>query len=60
MLKFHFKKERLHFTETWVTPEREMMDDNPDTDLLTGLLEGNPQKGLDNVMNFINQREEDI
>jgi len=38
MLKFHLKKERLNFTESWVTPESQMTEDDPDEDLLDNLL----------------------
>ena len=59
MLKFHFKKERLNFTEHWTTSEQEMVDDDPDTDLLAGLLQGDSQDSMDKLMNFISQRVED-
>lgn len=30
MLKFWVKKDRLHFTRQWMTPEKEMVDDDLD------------------------------
>lgn len=58
VLKFHLKKERLDFTRSWITTEKEMIDDDPDTDLLDTLLGENPQDGLDKVINQINQDED--
>lgn len=53
MLKFHLKKERLHFTESWVTSEKEMVQDDPEDDLLAKLFRGNFQSNLDEVMQHI-------
>lgn len=58
VLKFHLKKERLDFTRSWITAEKEMIDDDPETDLLDTLLGENPQDGLDKVINQINQDED--
>lgn len=30
MLKFHLKKERLHFTRGWVTSQKLLLEDEPD------------------------------
>ncbi len=54
MLKFHLKKERLTFTEGWVTSEEQMTDDDLDTDLKS-LLSGNFQESLDEVMGIIHK-----
>jgi len=54
MLKFHLKKERLNFTKSWVTQEKQMSNDDPDRDLLQTLLEGDPQDNLDLVIESMN------
>ena len=57
MLKFHFKKERLNFTNTWITSEGQMLQDEPDEDLLHLLVWGNAteaQKGLDFIIGTLN------
>ena len=60
MLKFHLKKVRLNFTEGWITSEEQMLEDDPDEDLLAKLVEGlNFQDGLDNVIQAINANDED-
>jgi hypothetical protein len=54
MLKFYLKKERLNFTESWVTPESQMTKDNPDADFLDNLLgDVRVQDALDGIMQFI-------
>jgi hypothetical protein len=58
MLKFYLKKERLNFTAAWITAEKEMVDDDPDSDLLGKLLRGNPQDNFDDVMAYINRCDE--
>jgi hypothetical protein len=58
MLKFHLKKDRLNFTQNWVTPETDMTEDDPDGDLLHDLLQGNFQDGLDQVIQSINSHED--
>lgn len=58
MFKYHYKKERLNFTEAWACAEKDMIEDDPDRDVLGGLLRGDPQKGLDDAINYINQCEE--
>jgi len=40
LLKFLLKKEHLNFMDGWITNEREMLEDDPDYDLLQTLLEG--------------------
>ena len=54
MLKFHLKKEWLNFTEFWMTQETQMAEDNPEVDLLDGLLRGDVQDVLDGIMQSIN------
>lgn len=46
MVKFHLKKERLNFTSSWVTEEKEMDADDPDTDLLGELTKGTDNKAV--------------
>jgi hypothetical protein len=58
MLKFHLKKERLNFTDAWVTQERQMSDDDPDRDLLQTLLEGDPQDNLDLAIESMNHDDD--
>jgi len=51
MLKFHLKKVRLNFTQAWIMPEKEMILDEPDEDLLCKLLkENNFNDGMDRVI----------
>jgi hypothetical protein len=58
MLKFHLKKERLNFTAGWVTSEKQMVDDDPDEDLLRKLLEGDYQDALDSAIRSVNDDED--
>ena len=58
MLKFHLKKERLNFMEAWMTPEKQMVEDYPDEDLLETLLNGYFQDGLDRVIQSIDNDED--
>jgi hypothetical protein len=50
MQKFLLKKEHLNFMDAWTTTVEEMLEDEPDYDLLQTLLEGDPQDRLDLVM----------
>ena len=51
MLKFHLKKERLNFTEGWMTSKKQMAeDDMHGCDLLTNLFQGNFQDQLDELI----------
>jgi hypothetical protein len=50
MLKFHLKKARLSFTHDWVTPEDEMLEDDPEEDLLGMLFQGRYQDGMDQII----------
>jgi hypothetical protein len=38
LLKFHLKKERLSFTSSWMTEEKDMSADSPETDLLGAMM----------------------
>jgi len=58
MLKFHLKKERLNFTAGWITSEKQMVDDDPDEDLLRKLLEGDYQDALDSAIRSVNDDED--
>ena len=53
ILKFYLKKERLDFTDAWITPEAYMLEDEPEEDLLH-LLQGSSasevRAGLDQIM----------
>src|SRR5258708_33072325 len=57
MLKFHLKKEQLNFTAGWVTSENDMVDDDPDEDLLHKLLEDNFQEVLDSAICLVNDED---
>jgi hypothetical protein len=50
MLKFYLKKERLNFTQSWVTPELQMTEDDLDEDLLGNLLRDIGGYALDHIM----------
>jgi hypothetical protein len=56
MLKYHLKKERLNFTEGWMTKDKEMIDYDAAVDLGL-LLKGEFHDNLDKVMNAINASE---
>ena len=58
MLKFHLKKERLNFTVGWITSEKQMVDDDPDEDLLHKSLEGDYQDALDSAIRSVNDDED--
>ena len=57
MLKSHLKKERLSFTASWKTVEKEMVVDAPDDDLLASLLSDNFQDSLDHMINSVNKED---
>jgi len=53
MFKFHLKKERLNFMESWVMPQLQMTEDDPDDgeDLLCNFLgDVGVQDTLDGIM----------
>jgi hypothetical protein len=56
LLKLYLKKEHLNFAESWVMPESQMTEDDPDKDhdLLDDLLgDVRVQDTLDSIMQFI-------
>lgn len=60
--KFRFKKERLDFTQGWMTKESQLVEDDPDEDLLRALIHQDTQSGqnnFDNVIRYINQHEDE-
>jgi hypothetical protein len=57
MLKFYLKKERLNFTELWMTPDVQMVEDDPEGDLLNDLLQGDFEGVLDGIIQSINADE---
>jgi hypothetical protein len=60
MLKFYLKKERLNFTELWMTPDAQMVEDDPEGDLLSDLLKGDHVESvLDGIIQSINADEPD-
>lgn len=54
MLKFHLKKERLNFTHGWVTPQKLLLEDEPDEP--TRDMPGQC-KPLDDILRAIMQEE---
>ena len=60
MLKFHLKKDWLNFTMGWIMSEKQMVDDDPDEDLLHKLLEGDHQDALDSAIRSANDEEDSI
>jgi hypothetical protein len=60
MQKFRFKKARLDFTQGWMTDEKQLVEDDPDEDLLQTLLHQDSQTGqnnFDTVIRSINEYE---
>ena len=63
MQKFQFKKERLDFMQGWMTDEKQLVEDDPDEDLLQTLIHQDTQSSqnnFDNVIRAINQHEDDF
>ncbi len=58
MQKFMIKKERLNFMEGWMTQEKQLVDDDPDVDLLQMLLDEDTENNFDNVIRSISQHED--
>lgn len=58
MLKFYLKKERLNFTEGWLTSEKEMSVTEPEEDLLKKLLNPAVKDAMDKVIESINSYED--
>jgi hypothetical protein len=59
MLKFQLRKERLDFMTGWKTLREEMIDDDPEEDLLHKVLLANFQDNLDSVIQAIDKHEDD-
>jgi hypothetical protein len=61
MQKFMFKKERLNFTDGWMTQEKQLVEDDLEDDLLQMLLDEDAQRGqntFDTVIRSITQYED--
>jgi hypothetical protein len=58
MQKFMIKKEHLNFMEGWMTQEKQLVDDDPDVDLLQMLLDEDTENNFDNVIRSISQHED--
>ena len=57
MLKYHLKKEYLNFTEDWALKEKELIEDDPEEDLLHMLVAEDSQNAMDRVMRTIEHYE---
>src|ERR1700722_4260332 len=55
ILKSHLKKESLNFAGGWAMPESEMVEDDPDCDLLYQLLSDDGQNAIDNAIRSIDE-----
>ena len=55
MLKFQLRKECLDFMMGWKTLQEEMIDDDPEEDLLQKVLLANFQDNLDSLIQTINK-----
>jgi hypothetical protein len=53
MQKFRFKMTHLDFTQGWMTNEKQLVEDNPDEDLLQTLLHQDSQTGQNNFDTII-------
>jgi len=59
MLKFQLQKEHLDFMTGWKTLWEEMIDDDPEEDLLQKVLLANFQDNLDSLIQTINKDEDE-
>jgi hypothetical protein len=55
ILKFHLKKERLNFIEGWAVIESQLIEDDPDGDLLYHLLSDSGYGAMENAIRSINE-----
>lgn len=55
--KYHLKKDRLDFTRDWITSEAEMVEDDPEYDLLNALSGDNVENSLNEAVKFVNHYE---
>jgi hypothetical protein len=59
MLKFQLKQERLNFTDSWMIKEQQLVEDDPDDDLLHMLVSAtNHQDGIDRIIQALNLDDE--
>ena len=59
MLKYRLKNERLDFMDDWITPEQQMLNDDPDHDLLHMLVNTTDhQDVVDRVIQTMNRDDE--
>ena len=59
MLKFRLKQERLNFTDSWMTKEQQLVEDDPDDDLLHMLVNAtNHQDEIDRIIQVLNLDDE--
>ena len=58
MQKFMIKKERLNFMDSWMLQEKQLVDNDPDVDLLQTLLDKDTENNFDNVIRSISQHED--
>ena len=58
MLKCYLKKEHLSFTENCVMPEKHLVEDAQDKDILNKLLQDHPWDGLSYIIQSINNYED--
>lgn len=50
MLKFAIKKARLNFTAGWITPKREMQEQDSEGDLLAALFGADGEDAMDRII----------
>ena len=53
MLKFSLKKARLNLTAGWMTQERDLLDREPEEDLLAALLGNDHENTVDKIIQNI-------
>ena len=59
MLKFWLKKDRLNFTEGWITQQREMVVDEDKEDVLARFCSTTNTRSVDEILGFIAKAEGD-
>jgi len=57
VLKFYLKKERLNLTAGWITSEKDLVDDDPEEDLLQKVLRSDFQDAFDHAIRSVNDFE---
>jgi hypothetical protein len=58
ILKFWFKKECLDFMHGWMTDEKQLVEDDPDADLLQTLINQDTQSSQNNFDNLIRSMDD--